>query len=374
MLLPRRITLATLTFLATVAPCTVRAADDAPSPVARILEDNAAELLARLTNPTGDPGQGFVETDDVFSGTAAIKIVPMQRFEPRIPGWAYKITEHPGLGEYRFVRFAWRADRACTGTMLQLHTLTDWNIRYVAGRDEPGWGSKQIAEKPPARWTVVTRDLFADFGEHTIRGIAFTAFSGQAAWFDHVYFGRSVADLDRIDATEAPEHPAPLDEKALSRHWSDLCSDNAATAYRGRCALLRDPEHAVPFLKHTAETLPASAAELSRQIAQWIDDLGAEDPAARRVAADQLTRHLDAAAGLLRVASTDDASPEVRTAAARLLREKDSRGPWPDPAEQAVRLLRLIDTEKSRDAMQSLAEGAGGPRVAELARAAVAEK
>src|SRR5215217_4599970 len=69
------------------------AADDVPPAVARILEDNAAELLARLTNPTGDPGQGLVETDDVYSGTAAIKIIPMQRFEPRIPGWGYKISE-----------------------------------------------------------------------------------------------------------------------------------------------------------------------------------------------------------------------------------------------------------------------------------------
>ena len=44
------------------------------SNVVPILEDNAAEFLARLTNPTGYPGQGFVEADDVFSGNAAIKI------------------------------------------------------------------------------------------------------------------------------------------------------------------------------------------------------------------------------------------------------------------------------------------------------------
>ena len=62
--------------------------------------------------------------------------------------------------------------------MLQLHN-TDWNIRYVAGTNEPGWGAKQVAEKAPARWTLVTRDLFADFGESTIHGIAFTALSSQ---------------------------------------------------------------------------------------------------------------------------------------------------------------------------------------------------
>src|SRR6478735_1933584 len=127
MLLPR-IAVAALILL--LASCPASAADDAAPHVAPLLEDNAAELLARLTNPTGDPGQGFVETDDVFSGKAAIKILPMQRFEPRIPGWAFKIAEHPGRGEYRYVRFAWRTD-GCTGIMLQLHN-TDWNIRYVA--------------------------------------------------------------------------------------------------------------------------------------------------------------------------------------------------------------------------------------------------
>ena len=130
----------------------------------------------------------------------------------------------------------------------------------------------------------------------------------------------------------------------------------------------------MPFLKQSATALSASAAELSAQIGKWIDDLGAEDPASRRAAASELARHLDAAAGLLRVASTDDPSPEVRAGAARLLREKDTGGPWPDAAEEAVRLLRLIDGDKAHNALKSLTDGSSGPRVAELAKAALAER
>src|SRR5262249_45111836 len=82
---------------------------DAPAScaVAELLEDNAESLLKQLTNPTGDPGEGHVETKVVYSGQRSIKIIPMQRFEPVIPGWKYTITEKPEPGEYRYLRFAW---------------------------------------------------------------------------------------------------------------------------------------------------------------------------------------------------------------------------------------------------------------------------
>ena len=142
----------------------------------------------------------------------------MQRFEPRIPGVGYKITEHPARGEYRFVRFAWRTD-ACTGIMLQLHN-TDWNIRYVAGTNEPAWVRSRWRRKRRQALDGRHARPVRRFRRSTIHGIAFTAFGhepGNAAWFDHVYFGRTLADLDGIDVTEAVEHPAPLDEKVALR-------------------------------------------------------------------------------------------------------------------------------------------------------------
>src|SRR5688500_15828059 len=155
------------------------AAAGATAPVAALVEENAESLLPLLTNPTGDPGQGHVERAEVFSGKSGVKIVPMQRFGPQIPGWNYRITEKPRNGEYRYVRWAWRQD-GCVGTMVQFHIETGWSVRYCAGQNTPGWGSKFVSDKPPARWAVVTRDLFADFGECTITGIAMTAFQGEA--------------------------------------------------------------------------------------------------------------------------------------------------------------------------------------------------
>ncbi len=150
--------------------------------VAELFEDYAEGLLRVLTNPTGDPGEGHAETHDVFSGRRSIKIIPMQRFNSVIPGWAFRITEHPKPGEFRYVRFAWKAD-GCAGIMLQLAGDRGWTVRYTAGIDQFNWGSKFVAAQPPAAWTVVTRDLFSDFGSLTIRGIALTAFKWPCSLF-----------------------------------------------------------------------------------------------------------------------------------------------------------------------------------------------
>src|SRR5262249_34058703 len=123
----------------------------APASVLALLEDNAEALLKQLTNPTGDPGEGQVEKTVVFSGTQSIKIIPMQRFHPRLPGWKHRIVEKPALGEYRYLRFAWKAD-GCAGIMLQLHDEKDWHVRYTAGIDQFNWGTKFVADKPPSEW------------------------------------------------------------------------------------------------------------------------------------------------------------------------------------------------------------------------------
>ncbi|HEY7116149.1 MAG TPA: hypothetical protein VH475_06170 [Tepidisphaeraceae bacterium] len=346
-----------------------------PPAVAELLEDNADALLPLLTNPTGDPGEGRIEREDVFSGQSAVKIIPMQRFHPNLPGWKYRIAERPGPGEYRYVRFAWKSD-GCLGVMLQLHDATDWNIRYTAGQDAPGWGCRFVAPAPPQRWVVVTRDLFADFGERTITGIALTAFGGRAAYFDHIYFGRSVDDLDRIDATAAArERRAPLDLPVaeMDRLWVDLCDDDASRSYRAFWTLVAaKPGQAVPFLRRKALGLPA-AADLPAQVRHWVAELGASDPAVRDSAAAALARQIGPAEDALREAIADDPSPEVRTRATAVLAAKGRRGPWPDPARQAVRALRLMDDPSARACLEELAKGADGAPATDAARAALRE-
>jgi hypothetical protein len=313
----------------------------APPTVATLLEDNGEALLKLLTNPTGDPGEGRIEREVTFSGSSSIKIIPMQRFHPHIPGWGYRIVEKPGPDEYRYLRFAWRAD-GCDGIMLQLHDDADWNVRYTAGADVPGWGSKFVAPRPPGEWVVMTRDLFADFGPRTIRGIALTAFGGRAGYFDHIYLGRSVDDLDRVDATGVRAGPpVDLGPADLDRLWREACGPDAAKAYLAFWTLVANPDKSVPFVsRQLADTRPDA---LAQQVRRWIGELDSPSARVREAAAERLAQHMDAAAALLKRELEQTPSPEVRMRATRLLAASAARGAgglaMPDPAERAVRIL-----------------------------------
>ncbi|MFL5340375.1 MAG: hypothetical protein ACJ8F7_09505 [Gemmataceae bacterium] len=289
-----------------------------PLSVACLFEDDAEGLLKVLTNPTGDPGEGHPEKVMVFSGTTSIKIVPMQRFSPRIEGWQFRITERPRPGEYRFLRFAWKAD-GCDGVMLQMHDERDWYIRYTAGQNVMGWTSKFVADKAPAEWTVVTVDLFGDFGERTLRGIALTAFGGRAAYFDHVYLGRTIDDLDHVDATGLPQRGKPLDVSAekLAACWDDLGSGKAERSYLAFWTLVAGGQSAAHFLE---AKLAGNAAKVEeKQLRQWVMELDHERFAVREAASRNLAGHLDAAAPLLTKELERGASTEARTRIERLL-------------------------------------------------------
>jgi hypothetical protein len=336
-----------LSFAATLFVFIAASADAAPpatrpgamAGVASILEENAAELLPLLTNPTGDPGEGHVEAGQVFTGKSAIRIVPLQRFSPRIAGWEYRIVERPAApDEYRYLRFAWKVDGS-TGCMLQLHDDKDWNIRYCAGNNGCGWGTKFVADKPPKQWTLVTIDLFKDFGERTIRGIALTTFDGKSGYFDHIYFGRSVEALDRIDATgirAANQPPVRLAPAELDRLWDDLADADAAKSYRAFWMLVADPDRAAPFLKKKLATAGADDIE---QLRRCIVDLGDEAAAVRERAMDRLKANIHAAAGLLEAALADDPPPESHRRIEALLRFRKSAPPRADPTEKAMRAL-----------------------------------
>ena len=325
-----------------------RAGGAEPPATVALFEDDAEGLLKLLTNPTGDPGEGHPEKSEVFSGTTSIKIIPMQRFSPAIEGWKHRITEKPKPGEYRFLRYAWKAD-GCAGVMLQLHDEKDWNIRYTSGQNVQGWGTKFVAPKAPAEWTVVTLDLYADFGERTLHGIALTAFGGAAAYFDHIYLGRTIADLDRIDATGLRKAGKPLEltPQQLNECWADLGGDRAEKAYRAYWTLVAAVKQSEPFLK---ERLAGKHAKVdAKQIRQWVLDLDHDRFAVREAATKELTKHLEAATEMLKKELERAPSPETRMRIERLL-AKQTSDPEKVRAEKARRVLEEINRLRLSDA------------------------
>ncbi len=164
-------------------------------PTRLTLVDDNQELIGQL-----DQGAGTARfvTDRPHHGNICLQVTPPQRYSSSIPGWQFRIREHPQAGEYRYMRFAWRSAGG-HGVMIELADNGKWppaksaTRRYHAGRNTTGWGSVSVADEVPRDWIVVTRDLWSEFGDFTLTGIAPTAMGG-AALFDQVELLQSVDD------------------------------------------------------------------------------------------------------------------------------------------------------------------------------------
>jgi hypothetical protein len=154
-------------------------------------------------------GRAIPDQRQAYSGKYALRVTPDQKFNPKLPNLGVKIRENPGPGEYRYLQFAWQKAQGNTICLQLAHDgkfgpakgagRDGAKFRYHAGTsDEPFGASLQIADKIPARFEVVTRDLFLDFGEFTLTGLAFSPVDGQAALFDHIYLARQLDDFETI--------------------------------------------------------------------------------------------------------------------------------------------------------------------------------
>lgn len=164
-------------------------------PLRLILFDDQPEFVTALNEGSGTAS---LFDADRHSGAASLRITPPQRFSPRIKSWEFRVREHPAPGEYRYLRFAWKAPDA-TGVMLELAASGSWPPadqplrRYLAGKNTTGWQTVSITATVPRQWTVVTRDLWKDFGDFTLTGIAPTTMTGPAL-FDAIELWRTNPD------------------------------------------------------------------------------------------------------------------------------------------------------------------------------------
>jgi hypothetical protein len=173
-------------------------------PPLEIFEDDE-KFIALLTE---GGGRAVPESREKFSGQVCLRVNGDQKFSAKLPNLGVNVRENPGPGEVRYIRFAWKKQGGNTICLQLNHDgmfgpggtgREGAKFRYHAG---PGGecygGSLVIDEKLPAKFEVVTRDLFADFGEFTLNGLAFSPVDGQAGLFDHLYLGRSLADFELL--------------------------------------------------------------------------------------------------------------------------------------------------------------------------------
>ena len=204
----------------------------------RLFEDEAsfADMLAE-----GD-GSASLEPSDRKHGEASLLVTSPGRRNARIDGWNFVVTEEPDLGEYRYVRFDWKAGGRGPVALSLGHggqigpgdgfaepphprrpralRTDDRGVkngyRYVAGPDVADDGSDEKNEFLPAlkidgsapqEWKSVQRDLYADFGSFALSGLALASGDGFVG-LDAVYLARGT-DQFRFLEEELNGPPEP---------------------------------------------------------------------------------------------------------------------------------------------------------------------
>src|SRR5262249_51059351 len=163
------------------------------------------------------------------------------------------------------------------------------------------------------------------FGARTLTGIALTAFGGRAAYFDHIYLGRTVEDLDRVDATGLRDgKPVELAAADLERLWRELAGGGAERAYRALWTLVAAAGPSVPFLRRKLAAPEAAVDE--QRLSRWVRELDHDRFTVREAAARGLEQNLEAAVGLLEQARARGPSAEAARRIDRLLRARRAGG------------------------------------------------
>jgi S1-C subfamily serine protease len=162
----------------------------------------------QVARPTGsDAIAADITDDDRHYGVRSLRLGPGSEY--RIPlSQPIRIRERPAWGEYRFLRFAVKkigGGRAAIG--FESLDKPDRPARYDLGRGEPSFGgaTRVWQDDAPKTWAVITRDLFADFGNQEVAAVMLGAPDGEAAMFDHIYLARGHFDLDHIPLAPSAE-------------------------------------------------------------------------------------------------------------------------------------------------------------------------
>jgi hypothetical protein len=172
-------------------------------PVAVLFDKNEADLRCLKRANLLD----FRYTD-AFSGSKRLENQQEGMYAPEwrppfghaVPNWDFEIAEKPGPGQYRYLRFAWKAASEGTTGMSQM-----------LGRAWPGGGvavsvgdvkwmegvvaEKRLAGKPPTTWREETIDLWEAMKGKPPRTQALCLHArGGGALFDRIVLTRRLTD------------------------------------------------------------------------------------------------------------------------------------------------------------------------------------
>lgn len=347
--------------------------------VAVLLDENVQPLIASIYANTGgkDPALA-VDRDDVFAGLESLRQTGQELHAGNLAGWDFQFVETPkAANEFRYMRFAWK--KADDGSILLAFPQNGgWGgKRYVAGPYNLGGNGLKVAEDAPKEWTIVTRDVFKDFGALHMSGILFSSTSTGTTHWDLLLLGKTVEDLDvYTEAAIGKGKPKePLTGKPRDEAWADLMGDDRNKASLAFRKFLPVAAEQVSYIRDRIPKPLAPDEELPKRIKALIGQLGGDDFDARLAAEVELEK-IGAKAGAQLKAELGGANAEAEFRAKRLLRKlgviTDDVPPGQLRAARIARLLERANTKDSRELLAKLSAGDFGPDYPTEAKAAMA--
>jgi hypothetical protein len=191
------------------------------------LFDEDEDIINKMTNQDA-PTTIEISEEALFSGDISVRlesdavITNGQKYNPNVPGWSYNIVKNPSdETEMRWILFAWKKDGG-EGIMIQFPNSGSWGVqpnggRYFAGVNKTGWPGIQVSDEAPVEWEYHIRDLFDDFGEFTLTGMALTQYDN-IGYYDSIYLAWTKEELERIVADIMPVEP----QDKLASTWGEV--------------------------------------------------------------------------------------------------------------------------------------------------------
>ncbi len=347
---------------------------DANKPALPLLDDDAHSLVTHLTNDyDGSQFQQNASSEDidVFAGASAMRVTGVQRHCARIANWNFPIVETPKEGQFRYVRFAWKK-KGGTGIAMQFHDQNrTWIARYHAGKNVHNWNPcLEVAKDMPTDWTVVTRDLFKDFGAMTVTGVSFAPLDGDFGLFDHLVFGRTLEELDAATAAatgkgKPTDTMEPKYREALWEHLGER--DRALAGEAVRQFLVAAPESAAFIAERLqgGQQSPEDVKTRTRRIATLVESLGIETDFDTRLSACEELEKLGAAAETALRGALSSGDPEKKYRVTRLMSKLklDAGGEGSLAAAKAGRIVRILEraaTAEAKELLKKMSDGGYG--------------
>ncbi|WP_088257466.1 WD40 repeat domain-containing protein [Fimbriiglobus ruber] len=172
----------------------------------------------------------------------------------------------------------------------------------------------------------------------------------------------------RGDLTDPQPRP---DAAGLTRAWTALTSDDAPTAFQAVRLLAQYPDISLPLLR--AKISPVAPPDPAA-VGRFLADLDADDFLKRERAGKELEKIGRTVIPALQTAARDATSAEVARRAQDLVTRIGHQPPGgPDPVlTRALEVVEWADTPDAVKLLEYWATGAGGARLTEEAKAALA--